>query len=225
MASYQRLNFTANGYLAPPLGFPMKLGQVSEYEARGEVPKSTASVTATVYADKQCDVHVALLCAPLVRSGSDSELLLQVDTLAVTRTLQSIAITTPTNLSAATITPAGTITIAAASQSVTGSGTAFPTDGQWNGYEIQTKNGSWYQVSSVTSATALTLVNPTTTISAGAGAFYVRRPTPAALVYRIWIDNIVGGTVETIARDAAITSISTQPQIPGGLNISSIVVA
>lgn len=224
MSSYLRLNLAPNGYLAPSLGFPMKLGPQTEMEARGTIPLSLSTVTASFYADKQCDVHMALLCAPLLVNGTDSELLTQVDTTAVLTTSQDASITKAT-LAGDAVAQTGTVTISANSQSVTGSGTSFPTDGSWNGYQIQVKNGTWHQISSVTSAAALTINTPTAAISAASGAFYVRRPAPGALIFRIWIDNVQGGTVETIARDAGVTNISSQPQIPGGLTITKIVVA
>lgn len=225
MASFLRLNLTANSYLAPALGYPFRIGPQTESEARGVVPGRASTIVATVYADKQCDVHMALLCAPLLENGPDSEVLLQVDSLAVMISPTAITLAVPVNTSAVAIAPSGTITLTAASQSVTGAGTAFPLDGSWNGYEIQAKNGTWYQIASVQSATALTLNMPTGLIVAGAGAFYVRRPVPVAYILRLWMDNVVGGTVETIARDPSITNIVGQPQIPGNLNVSSIVVS
>lgn len=218
------INITANNYLVPPYGYPLRLGQGGEYEARGVLPRTVLSIVAEVVADTKCDVHAALLCAPLLVDGVDSELILQVDSLAVTSAGATLTLTIPAALAGTAIAPTGTIAIASETQAVVGTATAFPLDGSWNGYELQVSGGSWYQIGSVTDATHLTLTTATGLIAAGTGAFYVRRPVPAAFVYRIWIDNIVGGTAETLARDGSITDIAGQPKIPGGLTVSKIVV-
>lgn len=221
--NFLRLNAAYNAWLVPVYGWPFPLGYASQLEARGVVPRSTTSVSVKVYADKQADVHLAIYSAPLTVNGADSELIAQADALAVLNTEQTVAVDIPSGgLAGDAIEPDGTITITAASLSVTGSGTAFPTDGTWTGYEIQAKNGDWYQIASVTSATALTLTGPAARVSAAAGDFLVRRPDPAAFVVRLWVDNIVGGTLEAIARDTSITDIDGQPQIPGVVTVTEM---
>ncbi len=67
--------------------------------------------------------------------------------------------------------PAGTIALAAGSPTVTGTGTSFPTDGSWNGYQIRvpTSSNTWYTISSVSTSTSLTLTtNAASTVATAA---------------------------------------------------------
>jgi uncharacterized phage protein gp47/JayE len=65
-------------------------------------------------------------------------------------------------------TPTGTISMTSGSPTVTGSGTSFPTDGSWTGYQLQAVNGTWYTVSSVGGATTLTLTSNALSTLSGA---------------------------------------------------------
>lgn len=203
-----RLNLSGNGYFASPSGWPLRLCQQTDLSASGTVSRRYSTISATLYADKEASVTMALYSAPLLVGGSDNALLASATTDGVLSTEQTLTLEIPTgeDLVAEAIEPTGTITISAGSQTVTGSGTTFKTDGQWNGYEIQVKNGAWHQIASVASTTSLTINTPTAAIAANAGAFYVRRPRPVAFVFVISASNIVGVTAESLPEDGIVIS-------------------
>lgn len=60
-----RVNLTGNGMFAPAGGYPFRLWAGGQTMIEGVIPKSVATVTATVYAEQgTADAHLALYEAP-----------------------------------------------------------------------------------------------------------------------------------------------------------------
>ncbi len=59
-----QLNLAPNGYYAPPIAYPLRLWVGEETSVVGVLPKTATTVTATVYAQYQANVHLAIFSIP-----------------------------------------------------------------------------------------------------------------------------------------------------------------
>ncbi len=73
-------------------------------------------------------------------------------------------------------------------------------------------------------ALATTTLGATLTLTVPASTSLVP-VAPAEYIVRLWYDNALGGTADTIARDTAVTDTSTQALIPFGVAVSSFTVS
>lgn len=42
----------------------------------------------------------------------------------------------------------------------------------------------------------------------------------AEYVVRLWFDNAIGGSTDTVARDTSVTDVTTQPKLPFGVSVT-----